>query len=73
MAEAEESSYEQVTKTEPCKIITIGHNIITLCWNPSIDWEITKNKDIRTKTKHKLVEQHKGSIIVQCSMIESNR
>ena len=67
MAEGEESG-DQVTKTEPCRIITIGQNIITLCWNPIIDWEITKNKDIRKKTKDKLIEQYKGSIIVDTKL-----
>ena len=67
MAEGEESC-DQVTKTEPCTIITIGQNIITHCWNPRIDWQITINKDIRKKTKDKLIEQYKGSIIVDTKL-----
>ena len=67
MAEGEELC-DQVTKPEPCRIITIGQNIITRRWNPSIDWEITKNTDIRIKTKDKLTEQHKGSIIADTKL-----
>ena len=38
--------------------------MITLCWNTGVNWDETKNKYVKKKTKDKLVEKYKGNVIV---------
>ena len=53
-----------VSKIESCNVITLSKNLITLYWNTSVNWDETKNKDVKKKTKDKLVEKYKGNVIV---------
>ena len=48
-----------VSKIEPCNVITLLENVIT-----SVNWDETKNKDVKKKTKDNLVEKYKGNVIV---------
>ena len=47
-----------VSKIEPCNVIMLSKNVITLYWNTSVSWDETKNKDVKKKTKDKLIEKY---------------
>ena len=53
-----------VSKIEPCNIITLLKDVITLYWNTSVNWNETRNKDLKKKTKDRLAEKYKGNVIV---------